>query len=241
MNSALTPSTPPAPPLPGPLELAPATGARSVFVAETFGTFCLVFAGTGAAIIDGVSGGQISHVGVALVFGLVVTAMIYALGNVSGAHLNPAVTLGFAFAGRLPWPQLAVYVPAQLLGAFAASGTLRILFGNVHHLGATLPAGPPLQSLVLEVVLTMILMTVILCVAIGHRESGIIAGGAIGAVVGLEAMFAGPICGASMNPARSLAPALVTGDLTALWVYFVGPVLGAVLAVLIFSQLRKPA
>lgn len=199
--------------------------------AELIGTFTLVFAGTGAIVINHASGGAIGHLGIALTFGLVVLAMIYALGDVSGAHLNPAVTLGFVAAGRMPLKEAPAYLASQIAGAFAASGLLRMLFPNDATLGATLPAGPPMQSFVLEVVLTAILMLVILSVSTGAKEKGITAGIAVGAVIGLEAMFAGPICGASMNPARSLAPAVVSGHTEHLWLYLVAPVLGALLAV----------
>jgi aquaporin NIP len=200
-------------------------------LAEFLGTFFLVFAGTGAIVIDGVSGGAIGHAGIALTFGLVVLAMIHAFGDVSGAHLNPAVTLGFAVAGRLAWREVPVYLIAQLAGAFAASGLLKVLFPNGGSLGATLPAGSASQSFVLEIVLTAALMLVILSVSTGAKEKGITAGIAIGATVGLEAMFAGPVCGASMNPARSLAPAIVSGHLEHLWLYPVATILGALIAV----------
>lgn len=208
------------------------------FYAEFLGTFALVFAGTGAITINDVSGGAITHVGIALTFGLVVLAMIYTLGDVSGAHLNPAVTLGFWVSGRFPASGLAPYIAAQLSGAVAASLVLRILFPAHATLGATLPSGSPWQSFVLEVVLTFLLMLVILNVSHGAQEKGITAGIVVGAVIALEAMFAGPICGASMNPARSIAPALVTLKFTSLWVYLVAPVLGAVLAVLSCRGLR---
>lgn len=200
-------------------------------LAESLGTFCLVFAGTGAIVVNQTTGGTVTHVGVALTFGLVVMAMIYAFGDVSGAHLNPAVSVGFVLARRFPVRELPRYVVAQVMGAFAASGLLRVLFPANERLGATLPAGTVWQSLILEVVLTFILMLVILSVSSGPKEKGIMAGIAIGGVVGLEAMFAGPICGASMNPARSLAPAIVSGNLGTLWIYLVAPVLGAALAV----------
>jgi aquaporin NIP len=209
------------------------------FAAEVFGTFALVFAGTGAIIINGVSQGSITHVGVALTFGLIVLAMIYALGDVSGAHLNPAVTLGFFAAGRLPGREVVPYIVAQLLGAFAASGTLRGLFPQHETLGATLPAGSAMQSLVLEFILTAILMMVILSVSTGAKEKGITAGIAVGSVIALEAMFAGPICGASMNPARSLAPALVSGHVEHLWVYLLAPTLGALSATLVCRCVRE--
>jgi len=208
--------------------------------AEFLGTFSLVFAGTGAIVIDGASHGSIGHAGVALTFGLIVLAMIYAFGDVSGAHLNPAVTPGFAVAGRFSWREVPQYIAAQLLGAFAASALLRFLFPADPTLGATLPAGSEVQTLVLEIVLTFILMLVILCVSTGAKEKGITAGVAVGAVIALEAMFAGPICGASMNPARSLSPAVVSGHLEHLWIYIAGPLLGALLAIPACCGVRDP-
>jgi len=199
--------------------------------AEFLGTFCLVFAGTGAIIINDASGGAVSHVGVALTFGLIVLAMIYTLGDVSGAHLNPAVTLGFCLARRFELRLAAPYILSQCAGALAASLVLRVLFPQHSNLGSTLPAGSALQSFVLEFVLTWMLMFVILGVSTGAKEKGITAGIAVGAVIGLEALFAGPICGASMNPARSLAPALVSAHLGSLWIYLVAPTLGALAAV----------
>jgi aquaporin Z len=200
----------------------------------------MVFAGTGAIVIDGLSGGVIGHTGIALTFGLVVLAMIYTFGDISGAHLNPAVTVAFAAAGRFPWKEVPLYLGAQLAGAFAASGLLKFLFPGPGTLGATLPAGSASQSFVLEVVLTAILMLVILSVSTGSKEKGITAGIAIGAMVGLEAMFAGPICGASMNPARSLAPAIVSGHLDHLWLYPAATLLGALLAVPLCQAVRGP-
>jgi aquaporin Z len=201
------------------------------FAAEAIGTFALVFAGTGAIVINQVSSGAVTHVGIALTFGLVVLAMIYSLGEVSGAHLNPAVTLGFCAAGRMSWSEALPYLASQCAGAFAASGLLRFLFPQNATLGATLPAGTAMQSFVLEAVLTAILMFTILSVSTGAKEKGITAGIAIGGIITLEALFAGPVSGASMNPARSLAPAVVSGHLDHLWVYLLAPVLGAQLAV----------
>ncbi len=200
------------------------------FAAEIIGTFTLVFAGTGAIIIHQQTN-AVTHVGIALTFGLVVLAMIYALGDVSGAHLNPAVTLGFWAARRLPASTVMPYLASQCVGALLASGLLRMLFPDNPTLGATLPSGAPLQSFILEIVLTAILMLVILSVSVGAKEKGVTAGIAIGAVIALEALFAGPISGASMNPFRSLAPALVAGHLEHLWIYLTAPVIGAVLAV----------
>lgn len=198
--------------------------------AEMFGTFALVFAGTGAIVINDTHG-AVGHVGIALTFGLVVLALIYALGDVSGAHLNPAVTLGFVAARRFPLRDAGPYLVSQCLGAVLASLLLRLLFPTHATLGTTLPAGSEWQSFVLEVVLTWLLMFVVLCVSTGAKEKGLWAGVAVGAVVGLEALFAGPVSGASMNPARSLGPALVAGRLDHLWVYLAAPVVGALLAV----------
>lgn len=200
--------------------------------AEFIGTFALVFAGTGAIVIDQVSGGGVTHVGVALTFGLIVLAMIYTVGDISGAHINPAVTIGFWFSRRFPGRTVLAYLAAQCLGALAASLILRLLFPDNPSLGATFPAGSDLQSLFLELILTAILMFVILGVSTGAQEKGITAGIVVGSVITLEAMFAGPICGASMNPARSIAPALISGNLQHLWIYLVAPVCGSVIGVI---------
>lgn len=199
--------------------------------AEALGTFALVFAGTGALVIDAVSGGKVTHVGVALTFGLVVLAMIYAVGDISGAHFNPAVTAGFWIAGKLPGRTVAPYAAAQALGALAASLLLRAMFGTAGNLGVTAPAAHWAQSFLLELLLTALLMFVILQVSTGPKESGTMAGIAVGATIGLEALFAGPISGASMNPARSLAPALVSGQWDFWWLYVAAPLAGAALAV----------
>jgi aquaporin Z len=201
------------------------------FLAEFIGTFALVFAGTGAIVIDDVTRGGVTHVGIALTFGLVILAMIYTVGDVSGAHFNPAVTSAFWLSGRFPAGLVAPYMASQCLGAFTASSVLRFLFPADPTLGSTLPAGTEMQSFVLELILTFLLMFTILNVSTGAKEKGVTAGIAIGSVIGLEAMFAGPICGASMNPARSLASAMVSGHLEHLWIYLAAPVAGAWLAV----------
>ena len=199
--------------------------------AEAFGTFALVFAGTGAIAVDGLTGGAVGHVGVALTFALVVMAMIYAIGDVSGAHINPAVTLGFFAARRFEGRLVLPYVASQLAGALAASFALRALLPDAPSLGVTLPMGAAWQAFLFEVLLAWILMLVILRVSLGARETGIMAGAAVAAVIGFEALFAGPVTGASMNPARSLGPAVASGQWESLWVYLTAPALGALLAV----------
>jgi aquaporin Z len=201
------------------------------YAAEFLGTFALVFAGTGAIVINSVTGGSVTHAGIAITFGLIVMAMIYSVGGVSGAHFNPAVTVGFLLAQRLKLACVFPYIASQLAGAFLASAIVRLLFGNVAQPGATIPAGSATQSFGLEVILKAILMFVILNVATGSKEQGLMAGIAIGGTVGLEAMFAGPICGASMNPARSIAPALISGSVTSLWIYIIAPLVGVAIAV----------
>ncbi|MCB9169230.1 MAG: MIP family channel protein [Flavobacteriales bacterium] len=208
------------------------------YVAEGIGTFALVFCGTGAIVVDTWTGGALGVTGIALVFGLVVTAMIYAFGDVSGAHINPAVTLAFFLAGRSQGRRVVPYVLSQLAGAFAASLALRALFPDDATLGATLPAVDNTRAFALEVLLTFLLVLVILQVAHGSKETGTMAGIAVGATVGLEALFAGPVTGASMNPARSLAPALVSGSLDGLWIYLTAPLVGAVTAAWLWRSLR---
>ena len=182
-------------------------------------------------MVNEVSDGGVTHTGVALTFGLVVMAMVYALGNVSGCHINPAVTLGLCAAGRFGRALVVPYIGSQCAGAFLASCTLRVLFPESRTLGATIPAGTDLQSFVLEFVLTLILMVVILSVASGGSETRLMGGVVIGGVIGLEALFAGPISGASMNPARSMAPAVVAMQFEHVWIYIVAPIAGALAAV----------
>ena len=200
------------------------------YCSEFIGTFFLVFAGTGAIIVNDLTDGQITHLGVALTFGLVVMVMIYSIGNVSGAHMNPAVTLGFLISGRLEKHQTFPYIASQFLGAMCASLTLRMLFLNHPALGTTIPSVSIFQAFVMETLLSFLLMFVILNVATSMQEKNLMTGVVVGSTIALEALFAGPITGASMNPARSFGPALVSGHLQYVWIYLTAPVLGAILA-----------
>ena len=214
-------------------------------VAEALGTFILVFAGTGAIIINDITG-ALGHVGVALTFGFVIVALIYSFAHISGAHFNPAVTIAFLFMGEVEKLKALQYIIAQILGGVLASVVLYwLMFENiasleqVHYLGATLPNGSIGQSFVFELILTFILMLVISASAVHGKAIKDFAGLAIGLTVGLEAMFAGPITGASMNPARSIAPAVVSGQLEHLWLYIVAPIIGAIIAAIVFVKLIK--
>lgn len=204
--------------------------AGNKYMAEGFGTFALVFAGCGAIIVNDLYGGVLGHVGICMVFGLIVMAMIYSVGNISGAHINPAVTIGFMLAGRFPKKAVLPYISCQLLGAIVAAFILRLLYPAHEMLGTTIPSGAITQSFIIEVVLSFLLMFIILNVSTGHMEKGIMAGVAIGGAVALLAMIGGPVSGASMNPARSLGPALVSGHFELLWIYLTAPVLGMFLA-----------
>ncbi len=212
--------------------------------AEVFGTFALVFAGCGAIMVDAKTQ-ALGQVGIALSFGLVIMAMIYAVGHVSGAHFNPAVTFGFALTRHFPWPRAALYWMAQASGAILAALLLRASLGDVADVGATLPSGSDGQSFLWEIVLTVFLMFVIMAVATDTRAVGEAAAIAVGGTVALDALFGGPISGASMNPARSLGPALVSGELGSLWVYLTAPLLGAALGAIAYQVIRdegtKPA
>ncbi len=208
------------------------------YLAEILGTFILVFCGTGAIIINQQSGGAVTHVGIAITFGLVVTAMIYSFGDISGAHLNPAVSLTLFAIKQLAVKDFLLYTGSQLLGALLASGTLNVLFPNNETLGATLPVGSDWQSFVLEFILTFILMLTIFLTTSGTKEKQVFSPLAIGFVVLLEALFAGPICGASMNPARSFAPAVVSGHTQHLWIYLSAPFLGALVSSLFYKLFR---
>jgi aquaporin NIP len=208
-------------------------------LAELFGTFILVFAGTGSMIVNDVSHGQVTSGGVCAVWGLVVMAMIYAFGDISGAHINPAATFTFYLAGRFPRRKVLPYLVSQFAGAILASLVLRLLFGPHSTLGGTHPAGPWWQSFVLEIFLTWILMFVVLQVATGPKETGVLAGIAVGGVVAFDALFAGPICGASMNPARSFAPDLVACNFGSTWIYMLAPLLGAMAAVFSWRCIKE--
>jgi aquaporin NIP len=205
--------------------------------AELIGTFALVFAGAGAIMVDAKTH-ALGHVGVAIVFGLVIMTMIYAVGHVSGAHFNPAVSFAFGLTRHFPWTRVAAYWCAQAAGALLAAAILRGSLGNIAHVGATLPAGSQGQAFLWEAILTFFLMFVIMSVATDARAVGEAAAIAIGGTVGLDAMFGGPVTGASMNPARSLGPALVSGDLHAVWLYVAAPLLGATVGALAYQFVR---
>jgi MIP family channel proteins len=210
--------------------------ARSL-VAEVIGTFTLVFAGCGAIMVDAKTG-ALGHMGVAISFGLVIMIMIYAVGHVSGAHFNASVTLAFAVARHFPWTRVPLYWAAQLAGALAAAAVLRGSLGNIAHVGATLPSGSDGQAFLWEAVMTFFLMFVIMAVATDTRAVGEAAAIAIGGTIALDAMFGGPITGASMNPARSLGPGIISGDLTSIWVYILAPAVGAVAGALAYQSVR---
>ena len=209
------------------------------YISEFIGTFAMIFCGTGAITINEVTGGDVTHVGIAMTWGLIVMAMIYAFGETSGAHFNPAVSIAFAYAKKFSWREVPKYILAQVLGAFAASLLLWFLFPSSEILGATIPTVDVWRAFVLEFLLTFFLMVVIINVSTGSKEIGAVAGIAIGAVVLLEAMFAGPITNASMNPARSIAPAFVSGNLQHLWMYIIAPILGALLAVVSCKMVKE--
>jgi aquaporin NIP len=205
--------------------------------AELIGTFIMMVCGCGAIVVNQATS-ALTHPGIAIVWGLVVLALIYAIGDLSGAHMNPAVTLGFAVAKRFPWVEVPAYLLAQFLAAVLAAAFLKVLFPGNQNLGATMPVGTEWQSFLLELFLTWFLMLGILGVSTGAKEKGITAGIAVGSIIGLEAMFAGPICGASMNPARSFGPALVSGKMAVVWIYLIAPTLGAFLAVPTYQMLN---
>ena len=203
-------------------------------------TFILLFVGTGCVAVNQQTGGALGLPGIAAVWGLVIIALIYAFGDISGTHINPAVTIAFAADKRFEWKEVPFYLVFQLAGALAASGLLKYLFPANATLGITQPSGTVTQSLILEIVMTFILMIVVLRVSVGAKEKGITAGIAIGATVWFLVLFGGPISGCSLNPTRSIAPAIVTGNLQNLWIYISGPVSGALLAVVLHRAVHSP-
>lgn len=205
--------------------------------AELVGVYALVTAGCGAIMVNELTG-ALGHVGIALTFGLIILVMIAALGHISGAHFNPAVTVAFALTRHFAWREVPIYVGGQVIGAVLAALTLRVLFGDVAQLGATLPSGSVTQSFVLEVLLTAILMFVIISVATDTRAVGETAAIAIGLTVALDALWGGPISGASMNPARSFGPALIAAVGEHQWIYWVAPLVGATLGAVVYEVLR---
>ena len=207
--------------------------------AELVGTYVIVLASCGAIVVNNQTG-ALGHIGNALAPGIAVMVMIAANGHISGAHFNPAVTLAFAVTRHFAWREVPAYWLGQFAGAIGAALTLAALFGRQAGLGGNAPAGSPWQALALEIVLTAVLMYVITSVATDSRAAGQLAAIAIGATVAVNSLWAGPVSGASMNPARSLGPALISGAWTAHWVYWVGPLLGAVLGAAAYERLRQP-
>ena len=207
--------------------------------AEGIATFALVFAGCGAIVADSVYGGALGAVGVALVFGLIIMVMVYATGHLSGAHINPAVTIAFTLTRHFPAREAVAFVTAQVAGATAgALALLAVWTDRPAALGATVPSVGVGSALVYELLLTAFLMFVIMAVATDTRAVGAAAAIAIGGTVGLDALFGGPVTGASMNPARSFGPALASGEWVHFWVYLAGPVAGATLGALAYQLVR---
>ena len=209
-------------------------------VAEAIGTFALVFAGCGAIMVDAKTQ-QLGHIGVAFSFGLVIMFGIYAVGHISGAHFNAAVTFAFALTRHFPWSRAFAYWGAQFVGAVTAAALLRASLGNVAKIGATYPSGSNAQSFLWELVMSAFLMFVILAVATDTRAVGEGAAIAIGGTIGLDALFGGPISGASMNPMRSLGPGIVAGDLHAIWIYLLAPIVGTAVGGLAYQFVRGEA
>ncbi|KAI3456103.1 hypothetical protein Pfo_012766 [Paulownia fortunei] len=208
-------------------------------IAETLGTYFLIFAGCAAVVVNADKEKVVTLPGISIVWGLVVMVMVYSVGHISGAHFNPAVTIAFASCKRFPWKQVPAYISAQVLGSTLASGTLRLLFNGRHdQFAGTLPTGSDVQSLVVEFIITFYLMFVISGVATDNRAIGELAGLAVGATVLLNVMFAGPISGASMNPARSLGPAIVSSHYRGLWIYLLGPTAGAIAGAWVYNIIR---
>lgn len=207
-------------------------------VAEIIGTFSLIFVGCGSVVIDKKTNGSLTHLGVSIVWGLAVMIIVYSIGHISGAHLNPAVTLAFAAVRRFPWNQVPAYIGAQVFAAITAAFVLRLMFGDVAHIAATVPSGSDMQSFVLEVFVTFLLMFVVSAVATDTRAIGELAGMAIGATIVMNAAISGPISGASMNPARTLGSAVAGNKYTSIWIYMVAPPLGAILGAISYNMIR---
>jgi len=202
------------------------------YISEILGTFCLIFCGTAAMAVNDITDGGVTHVGIAMTWGWVVIAMVYTFGDISGAHLNPAVSVAFAVANKFKWKEVPKYIISQFIGAILASAMVAYLFPESETLGGTHTILPPVKAFITEILLTFFLMLVIIHVSTGAKETGIVAGIVIGGTVMLEALFAGPVTNASMNPTRSLAPAIVSGLYDNLWIYLTAPFIGAILAVL---------
>ncbi|KAF3451335.1 hypothetical protein FNV43_RR07430 [Rhamnella rubrinervis] len=208
-------------------------------IAEVVGTYFVIFAGCGAVVVNLAMDKVVTSPGISITWGLVVMVMVYSVGHISGAHFNPAVTIAFATTKRFPWKQVPPYIVAQVIGSTLANGTLRLMFsGKQNHFAGTMPAGSDMQSFVIEFIITFYLMFVVSGVATDNRAIGELAGLAVGSTVLLNVLFAGPVSGASMNPARSLGPAIVHRQFKGLWIYIVSPILGAISGALVYNTIR---
>ena len=214
-------------------------GRMKKYSAEFFGTYFMVFIGTGSIILDQIYTGTVTHAGISIAFGLAVFLMVYIFGHISGAHINPAVTIGLAVYKKFPSNQILPYIAAQLGGAVAASFSLYLIFGNSTTLGSTLPSGSSYQSFMLEFIMTFLLMFVIMCAAAGKKINWFGSGLAIGAAVGIDAFLGGRISGASMNPARSFGPAIINMNFESHWIYWFAPISGSLFGVLLHSYVSK--
>ncbi|KAL7140970.1 hypothetical protein ABFS83_08G023300 [Erythranthe nasuta] len=213
-------------------------------IAEIIATFLLVFVTCGTASISGSDEHKVSKLGASVAGGLIVTVMIYAVGHISGAHMNPAVTLAFAAVRHFPWNQVPFYAAAQLTGATAAAFTLRVLLHPIKHVGTTSPSGTDIQSLAMEIVVTFSMMFITSAVATDTKAIGELAGIAVGSAVCITSILAGPISGGSMNPARTIGPAIASNYYKGVWIYIIGPVCGTLSGAWSYSYIRfsdKPA
>ncbi len=210
---------------------------KKSYIAEFIGAFSIVFFGCGSMVVNHLQDGIIGHVAVNMAFGVIVMVMIYAFGTVSGAHFNPAVTIAFWASKKFQPKDVPPYIVSQFLGGIAGALMLKAIFPTSGTYGENIPGGTVFQAFALELIMTFFLMLIIVSVSTGHMEKGIMAGVAIGMYIGIEGYIAGPFSSSSMNPARSLGPAIASGDYRQLWIFMAAPVIGAVLAALIGDRI----